>query len=194
MDFWDSYRVERLKPEFGSKQLLLNTMERHNSSLARVQDRALELGVNSGICQRYNPEIRYIIAREITFDLLATFYDVNSSSSVVLRMTAPDKASVQKARALLERLKKPKTEIRLIGLQDDNQELIGTIEGIHGSIEGRLIELDLFDKNIRHIVIDLKSGMSYNLLILNRIYKPGELANTVTQESFQLKKSELKFA
>ena len=56
-----------------------------------------------------------------------------------------------------------------------------------------LMETDLFGEETRHIVFDMKLGMSFNLLLLNRIYKQYELLNMTTKPEFDLRKSELKF-
>ncbi len=38
-----------------------------------------------------------------------------------------------------------------------------------------LFALGLFGNEIRHIALDTKTGLSYNVLLLDRIYRPGEL-------------------
>ena len=47
-----------------------------------------------------------------------------------------------------------------------------------------IFEADLFGSDRRNIAIDLKTGTSFNMLTENRLYKPGELANTTTEEQF----------
>ena len=41
------------------------------------------------------------------------------------------------------------------------------------------------------MAFDLKLGMGFNLLLLNRIYRPHELINTLTAEEFEGQKSRL---
>ena len=47
------------------------------------------------------------------------------------------------------------------------------------------MEIDLFGTDKRHIALDLKTGTSYDLFLENRIYRPGELANSEKEEDFQ---------
>ena len=49
----------------------------------------------------------------------------------------------------------------------------------------RLVEIDLFGENTRHIAIDTKLGTSFNVLMEDRLYRPGELVNSMTVENFE---------
>ena len=80
----------------------------------------------------------------------------------------------------------PDMEARIIGLQDGEEH--GFLKDLLGFLSKhriRLAEADLFGERIRHIAIDLKTGMSYNILLDDRIYKPSELVNRMTVEDFQ---------
>jgi hypothetical protein len=55
------------------------------------------------------------------------------------------------------------------------------------------MEVDLFGEEKRHIVMDMKTGLSYDLLLENRIYRPGELKNDEKEEDFQSSTARLSF-
>jgi hypothetical protein len=46
---------------------------------------------------------------------------------------------------------------------------------------------------MRHIAFDTRQGMCYDLLLLDRIYRPHELANAERPEDFEKRRSELEF-
>ncbi|MCL4404741.1 hypothetical protein M1583_02000, partial [Candidatus Marsarchaeota archaeon] len=48
-----------------------------------------------------------------------------------------------------------------------------------------LVEADLFGNEVRHIAFDAKQGMSFNVLVNNMNYKPGELVNKMTIDQFE---------
>ena len=100
---------------------------------------------------------------------------------------------LQKIIAQIKRIKNPNLEMRVIGLQDSNTELLGAVDRLNNAFNPNLMEVDLFGNEMRHIVFDMKLGMSFNLLLLNRIYGPHELVNAMTIEEFNKRKSELKF-
>jgi hypothetical protein len=49
----------------------------------------------------------------------------------------------------------------------------------------KLVEVDIFGTNTRHIAIDAKLGTSYNILMEDRLYRAGELVNNLTMENFE---------
>jgi len=82
---------------------------------------------------------------------------------------------------------KPNLEARIIGMQK-NQDFYFILNQIFDfliSNKIRLVEVDLFGDNTRHIAIDTKLGTSYNVLMEDRIYRPGELVNSTTVENFE---------
>ena len=60
-------------------------------------------------------------------------------------------------------------------------------------VNGHFMEVDLFGTDTRHIALDLKTGVSYNLLLLNRLYRAGELACQVNKEAYDKMRSDLAF-
>ena len=89
MDLWNELLLEESEGVFGSKQILLNTGERHHSSINRYLERSLELLPNSFIKKSYSYESRYIRIPNLVFDLLITIFDVNTSYAIILRKSKP---------------------------------------------------------------------------------------------------------
>jgi hypothetical protein len=195
MDFWNSYKT-RAVGDFAVAPLTLRTAVRRNASLNAVAGFSRELEINKAFLQRYDEAHRYIIAKEITHDLLLSAYDVNSGSILAARMTL--RLGKQEWSGIFSRLRRiglPNLEFRIIGLQNGGS--VSTLEGmeqLHKRTHGALAEVDLFGSAVRNIVIDTKTGVPYDLLLLNRIYRAGELTNTVTVEDFGSKLSQLSFA
>ncbi len=129
---------------------------------------------------------RYIAATQLTYDMIISLYDVNSGSVAVARFaefSTPLRTQLERFSASIKR---PNFEFRIIGMQDGQslEPLYGISEMIT-QCKLHLFEADLFGKQTRHIAIDRHSGMSYSILLNDRVYKPGELANTMTLEQFQ---------
>lgn len=181
MDLWYAFEKEEQLPGFGTKALLLNTGARHSLSLKTVEDRSVDIAPGTCAFMPYAYERRYITVKDIAFDLLITLFDVNSSSIVALRcrseMTGSDLKNIS---GFLSRIKHPNLELRAIGLQNSASEPLQSLQKVRKLRENVLAEADIFGGNIRHIAIDAKTGMTYNLLLQNRIYRPGELANENT--------------
>ena len=148
MDLWNVLMREKLNAPFGTQQLLLNTGDRHNSSVNRYLDRSVELLPNTLLNKNYNDETRYIRTSNINFDMLVVFFDVNSSHTIALRTsTVLNESELSSINALIKKLKKPNIEIRLIGMQNNHAEIDSFFNSLHKKITGVLAEVDLFGKN-----------------------------------------------
>ena len=194
MDFWKVYESEKAKEGLGTKRLYITSRDRIHLSLSSVERYGTLLGINQGINIKFSEAVRYVLSKEITHDLLLSLYDVNNTRASLLRLSEalPDSA-IKKVAAEANKVRNPNLEMRVMGLQDADTELLDSVERFHKALKPSVIELDLFGGDMRHIVFDLKLGMSFDLLLLNRIYRPHELANTMSLEDFAKKKSEFKF-
>ena len=194
MDMWNACITALEKRAGNEGKVAISDSERRHASLGRVGDRSIDLAQGSAIFAKYSEEKRYITAKGISFDLFVSFYDVNSSSALVARIS---KGLGGKGHRMLKKslsqIKNPNIEARIVGLQDGDMALLGEIKEFRKNYRSHLMEADLFGKNIRHVVLDLKVGILYDLLLLDRIYKPGELANTQTAEDFASGAKELSF-
>lgn len=192
MDFWKSFG-DAMDSGLGEDRLFLGTAERKNASLSAVQGFSRNLDINEAFVQRNDPHKRYIIAVGITHDLLLCAYNVDNGDVFAARISRlPDKKGWQKLNSKLAGMRARNLELRLIGLQNAGTDTVRGLQ-VELKVRGHLVEVDLFGANMRNVAIDTKTGMTYNVLLLNRIYRAGELANTVSREDFETKLGELSF-
>ncbi len=130
---------------------------------------------------------RYIAAENLTYDFIITFYDVNSPYLSVVRLFEAERLMKSLKRALKDDASsRPNIEARIIGLQNGQEHgFLSEALDLLSKRGVRLIEADLFGGDVRHIAIDLKTGASYNVLLEDRSYRPGELMNHMTLEDFR---------
>ena len=76
--------------------------------------------------------------------------------------------------------------------QANAKDLVNSLLFLEKIGKNSLVEVDLFGNEVRHVAIDLKTGLSYNVLIKNIIYKPGELINNLSFDDFSKNVSRLK--
>lgn len=178
----------------GNQRFYISTGKRQHSSIAQIESRSFTLERNNGILLRYSERQRYIIAKSLTFDMLLTMYDVNSRSILAIRSTLPIEAKELKGvRKKLSLMRNANIEVRAIGLQNGWRGYAKSLNDIYRISKGRCMEVDLFGDEKRHMAIDLKTGLSYDLLLENRIYRPGELKNDEKEDDFQSSTSRLSF-
>jgi hypothetical protein len=159
-----------------------------------VEQYCIELDMDRGISREFQESIRYVIATDITHDLLLSIHDVNTTYTFLLRFSLPLSVNAMKKMSEeIDKMKSPNLEVRAIGLQNKDTELLNTLDRLHAAFKSSLMELDLFGNEVRHIAFDLKLGMPFNLLLLNRIYNPSELVNQTPMNEFERRKSEFKF-
>jgi hypothetical protein len=132
---------------------------------------------------------RYIAAPNLTFDTLVSIYDVNTRNTLVCRIFKFGDIVKREGTKFVDSLKKdrPNLEARIIGMQT-NQDFYFVLNQVLDFLlekKIRLVEIDLFGENTRHIAIDTKLGTSYNVLMEDRVYRPGELVNNMTVENFE---------
>jgi hypothetical protein len=194
MDFWDVYEKERTEPTFGIGRKLISSRDRIHQSLSSVDEYCMNLEMDHATVKNFSERERYVICTEITHDLLVSIFDVNTERSILLRFSEPPKDEVlRKVSDEIKKLKKPNLEMRIIGLQDKDTELLGSADRLHNMFTSSLMEVDLFGNEMRHIAFDMKLGMSFNLLLLNRAYLQYELINKEMRADYDRRKSELKF-
>lgn len=184
MGFEGQVSADILKDQINLKVYAKTYKERVHVSYSSISNPVLskELGINETCFIKYanqeNP--RYLIAKELTSDLLLTVYDINSSSLFAARLPSLNsKESKIIHKAILKLSKKPfNLEARLIGMQN-GQDISMLQNALHILAHNKIpvTEFDLFGDQIRHIAVDSKLGMTLNVLLLDRIYRPGELKN-----------------
>jgi hypothetical protein len=176
---------------FGSQRYRLCGKERPHASKSAVDahDGAdyLKLGEAKQIQYAGWSGIRYLAFENITYDIAITLYDVDSSRAYGLRLFGPkDLAKPLKAGLRSVMGARPNVEARVFGLQDkEDHSFLAEVLEFLSKEEIRLIEVDFFGENVRHIAIDLKTGASFDLLLEDRLYRPGELINRLTIDDFK---------
>ncbi len=194
MDLWPAYGREAKNQNLGKSRLVLKTGNRHHTSLVMVRDAAMELELNKAISVSFSESARYILAKQITYDMLISIYDVNKRNAIAMRITQQlTENATSKITAEIKKKGMKNIEIRIIGMQGIDPATQGAVDKIRTHVPGRLMELDLFGNEVRHIALDLKTGASYDLLTENRHYGPAELINNNSAGDFAQKRSELAF-
>ncbi|MCL4381915.1 hypothetical protein M1614_02980 [Candidatus Marsarchaeota archaeon] len=154
--------------------LTLNFKDRPHISKSKMDENgSCEYLEKEGVLQiRYDEKIgkRYIAAPNLTNDLLVSVYNINSGELFVARISNFDAAKE------IEKIKGGNLEARMIGLQNNqNYEIVKSLIKLFERKNIPIMEADLFGNQIRHVAIDAHQGMSLNILLLDRIYRPGEL-------------------
>lgn len=190
MSFESVLSVDMKKPGFGSKAYVLTfkdflAVTRNNISREKVDRYGAALYNKPGEFHStfYKDElaVRYIAQTDVADEIVMSIYEVSTMSLCAARFAAWNtdvESAFAKFMALFKDPKNRNFEVRVIGLQD-NQKYGALYDILRFSASRKLpiLEVDLFGGNIRHVALDAKTGMSYNMLLENRLYKPGELAN-----------------
>lgn len=193
VDLWNSYE-KRAAGDYAASALKLNTGERKYTSLKMVEEKAKELEINTALFQHYDETHRYITVKNLTYDLLLTIYDVNTRSALASRITREmGRNDWNKMRSLLKKVKNSNFELRAIGLQNNFVAPLVGLGAFYKSLGCTLMEADLFGNNVRHIAFDMKTGVSYDLLLANRLYRPGELVCQISRDNFSGSEGQLAF-
>ena len=192
MSFERLFKSDMLYKDFNKKRYTRRFKERANISKIKLDTFAnvRYLNVNDHHTALYDSPVatRYVAALNMSYDLLMSVYDVDTKSMIIHRLFGIDQNFVGSTDKYLRQFKnrKPNVEVRLIGMQDnEDYNYLYEIAELLTSKELPLVEVDLFGAEQRHIAIDAKLGMSFNVLMEDRIYRAGELANTLTLEQFQ---------
>lgn len=177
--------------DFGKSRYIKNTKEHQNLSKVRLDTdpsvKYIKIGewVNMPFDQGLGT--RYIVCQDLTYDMMLVISDANTRYTIVYRFFRPDAQVLAQIAAIVKvTLRGANLEARLIGLQ--NGQEYGGIREIYDFVTKSglpLAEVDLFGNEVRHIALDAATGVPYDILMLNRPYKPGELNNAKTLEQFE---------
>jgi hypothetical protein len=203
MDFWGYFKSISAEEKFSEERITLGSVkstylpsERVNTSIALISDFLKEIKIGNIMFEKNNFSTRYIYAYNLTYDVLASIYSVSKESGVFFRIALPlNKDEIRIIKKLYGRLKDRNTEIRIIGMQNKQayaKEFVKSLLFLEKLGKSSLVEVDLFGNEVRHVAIDLKTGLSYNVLIKNIIYKPGDLLNNLSFDEFSKNVSRLK--
>ncbi|MDE1845837.1 MAG: hypothetical protein KGH53_00950 [Candidatus Micrarchaeota archaeon] len=201
MDFFGAIAKEIAADGFATRRIVMSAkgsiwaLNRPHTSISMVADNAAEIHLGEAGAYLFKKlDFRYVLAKEMSSDLVATFHDVNSASSLILRLSAPlQSADLAKIRQTLVGWKNSNIEMRIIGMQNGSQNLSKIFDQLHKLSKASLVEVDIFGNMKRHLAFDLKTGVCYDLLLLDRTYRAGELVNDVPVETAKVADSKIKF-
>lgn len=180
------------KKDFGTVRYYLCSKARPHASKSAIEESSncIEIGLGDRKEIAYDDwkTERYMMANNITYDLIVTMYEVNTSKGIIYRILdgkgMDSKKIIADARKISS--KNQNIEARIIGLQNGSgfEFIKGILEALSAAKVG-IAEIDLFGSDTRNIAIDLKSGMSYNVLLNDKNYMAGELANKMSREEYE---------
>lgn len=189
MSFEDIFVNDAKKGGMGAGPYLMSSKPRPNMSrIVLDADRnARYVELNGFQRLEYGPaRERYLAAINLTYDAIITVYNINSRELGMFRFYAFDDRARDAIGGFIEGLHKPlNLEVRLIGFQTGQE--VGSLGAIADFLKKRrlrLVEADLFGNNVRHVSVDSMLGMDFEVLLENRVYRPGELKNTMTLDQF----------
>ena len=178
--------------DFGTDRYLRCSKERTHISRAVLDtySNAVYLSVGKFHKGAYQSpaDVRYVAATSMSYDMLMSVYDVNTRNMFACRLFGFEESTRAMLGSYIDSLKKlkPNLEARLIGLQSKQSFVyLSRVAGLINTAGIKLVEVDLFGSETRHIAIDMKLGVSHDVLLENRLYRPGELINMTTLEQFE---------
>jgi hypothetical protein len=183
---FDAFRADG----FNSKQFFLSFKDRAHISKSKLDadESTGYLNVDeSGMIMNHNGiSKRYISAMNVTYDMLFSVYEVNSMSLFCARTFKSDDIIKKKLKDFIKKFKKPNFEVRIFGMQNnESQILVGKLLEVIKTYKLKVYEVDLFGNQTRNIAFDAKNGMSFNILLNDRIYRAGELNTNLTADQFE---------
>lgn len=178
-----------LSRQFGSARYIRTFKKRPHISMSKMEPYSgcgrLPFGEFFSRKDYNSAQSRYVFAQSLVYDILLSVFDVNTRAVAVARFT--DFLGMEaKFSAFVKSVKRPNFEVRVIGMQ--NGQETSQVYSIADFVSKRglhLFEADLFGTDARHIAVDTDTGMCFNVLLEDRLYKPGELTNSMTIEQFQ---------
>ena len=192
MSFENAFISDIAAADFGDDRYLRRYGERPHVSkeVLDTYSNAAYLGIDRSSIGAYQnrTDARYVAATDMSYDILMSVYDVNTRSMFACRQFNFEDSTHDKLVKYVNSLKKrkPNLEARLIGLQSKQDvDYLGQLADLVKTTRIKLVEVDLFGGDTRHIAIDRMLGTSYDVLMENRLYRPGELANKTTEEQFE---------
>ena len=194
MGFEGTFGKDIAAVDFGTGRYLRHSKERTHLSKAVLDTYSnveyLEVGKFHRGVYRNAADVRYLAATGMSYDLLISIYDVNTQSMFACRLFGFEESAREQIIGHINPKKRPRIrpnfEVRIIGLQSKQSvNYLNQIADLVSATGVKLVEADLFGGETRHIALDLKLGVSQDVLLEDRLYRPGELINKTTLEQFE---------
>ena len=192
MSFEKLFKTAILGKDFNNSRYLRCYKERSNISKSKLDtySNVRYLERDDHFIAKYNPlSTRYSSALSLSYDLLVSFYNVDTRESLTCRTFMLDmgmKSVMEKYLQLMRLRKQDNIEARIMGMQSGQDfSYLYDISELIDSRGIKLVEVDLFGTELRHIAFDTKLGTSHDVLVEDRLYRAGELRNAMTMAQFK---------
>lgn len=189
MSFEKFLEEDMFADDFGKAPYVKNAKERQNISKVALDSGLGCKYVDVGTMYELKtsvPGVKYAGCVSMTFDAALSVYEVNSKVMLVSRFIGFSPTVQNFFEKGLSNLKNKNLEVRLIGMQSgQNIDLLSAVMTFIKKNKLQLLEIDLFGSEMRNVCFDVRTGTSFDVLVNNRLYKPGELANSITAAQFE---------
>ncbi|MEM3227824.1 MAG: hypothetical protein QXR58_01800 [Candidatus Micrarchaeaceae archaeon] len=193
MPFRDLIIADLKMGKLGKSQYIMSYKPRQHISLSKMAEhdeiKYVEIGAQTQSRYASPIDTRYLGFKGISYDLVLMLYEINSHSAFASRQYIWQEnldKSVSSFLHSLKGVKSPEVEARIIGLQNSQDtSALSKLLDLLSSKKIEVYEADLFGNELRHIALDMHTGTTFNILLLDRLYRPGELLNKLTEEQFQ---------
>ncbi len=192
LTFEKLFKTDILGRDFNNDRYLRCYKERTNISKSKIDtySNSKYLADYEHYSTKYGVlSTRYSSALSLSYDLLIGFYNVDTRESLTCRTFLLDLSVKNVLESYLNALKLRKQtniEARIIGLQTGQEfNYLYDLAELINSRDIKLVEVDLFGTELRHIAFDTRLGTTHNVLLEDRLYRAGELKNYTTMEQFK---------
>jgi len=175
---------------FNSSVYQKNFKKRPHISKSKIDahDNVKYLKTDYTVTTLYTNELmqRYVAATQLIYDLLLSVYEVNTRGLFCTRVYKSAETIEKELTKFLKGFHRPNFEARIIGIQNGQKHpTLSQVVDLISKHNLPVVEVDLFGQETRHIAIDARLGVSFNILMEDRLYKPGELINNKTVAQFE---------
>jgi hypothetical protein len=182
--------TKSLEPTFEKQKILLNYKERPHIS-KKVLDKEGSIYVDTDSIKEFHYDPlgpKYIAFTNLSYDCVISLYNFDSKQGVVYRFYEDIINNRELFSKYFNDLALKNTEIRIIGMQNNylNKQVRNKFFLIFTK-KIKLYEIDLFGTEIRNIALNIETGQTFDILMENKLYKPGELTTKITLEEFESK-------
>lgn len=205
LNFLNMLESKIIKGNVGKERYYYSIKERAHLSKSKITKNGLSnnIDINEIWNLDYNSMIgiRYMFSEALSYHTLISVYDVNTRALCITNLFKPDSSVFNYLSKIISKMSStqkknsPSLEGRIFGMQNtQNTQLLIDIIRLFELNNISLVEADLFGNELRNIAVDAHTGMSFNLLPLDRVYRPGELIYSKTMVQFEYEnKDKLKY-
>ncbi|MGC8648975.1 MAG: hypothetical protein ACP5UN_02025 [Candidatus Micrarchaeia archaeon] len=177
-------------PTFEKQKILLNYKERQHIS-KKVLDKEGSIYVDTDSLKEFHYDPlgpKYVALTDLSYDFAISLYNFDSKQGVVYRFYKNIVENKKTFSKYLNDFALKNTEARIFGMQNNYfNKQIRNILFLVFEKNIKFYEIDLFGTEIRNIALNIETGQTFDILMENKLYKPGDLATKITLEEFESK-------